>query len=51
FETLGKTDRFEAKGTGIGLSTVQKMVQKLNGKIEIESELGKGTRFKVFLKK
>lgn len=51
FETLGKTDRFAAKGTGIGLSTVQKMVQKLNGKIEIESELGIGTQFKVFLKK
>ncbi|MEZ0007122.1 signal transduction histidine kinase [Flavobacterium sp. 28YEA47A] len=51
FETLGKTDRFETKGTGIGLSTVQKMVQKLNGKIEIESELGIGTQFEVFLKK
>lgn len=51
FETLGKTDRFATKGTGIGLSTVQKMVQKLNGKIELESELGIGTIFKVFLKK
>ena len=51
FETLAKTDRFETKGTGIGLSTVQKMVQKLNGKIEIESELGIGTQFEVFLKK
>lgn len=51
FETLGKTDRFAAKGTGIGLSTVQKMVQKLNGKIELESELGVGTEFKIYLKK
>lgn len=51
FETLGKTDRFAAKGTGIGLSTVQKMVQKLNGKIELESELGLGTEFRIFLKK
>lgn len=51
FETLGKTDRYAAKGTGIGLSTVQKMVQKLNGKIELESELGSGTEFRVFLKK
>lgn len=51
FETLGKTDRYATKGTGIGLSTVQKMVNKLNGKIELESELGIGTKFKIFLKK
>ena len=51
FETLGKTDRFHAKGTGIGLSTVQKMVQKLNGRIELHSEIGIGTEFKIFLKK
>lgn len=51
FETLGKTDRFDLKGTGMGLSTVQKMVEKLNGKIEIESEIGQGTTFTIFLKK
>lgn len=51
FENLGKTDRYEMKGTGMGLSTVQKMVDKLKGKIEIESELGQGTTFKLFLKK
>lgn len=51
FETLGKTDRFKSKGTGIGLSTVQKMVQRLNGKIELESEIGVGTKFKIYLKK
>ncbi|HEU4496660.1 MAG TPA: GAF domain-containing sensor histidine kinase [Flavobacterium sp.] len=51
FETLGKLDRYNAKGTGIGLSTVQKMIQKLNGKIELQSEVGAGTEFKIFLKK
>lgn len=51
FETLGKTDRFQTKGTGIGLSTVQKIVQKLNGKIELTSEITIGTEFKVYLKK
>jgi len=51
FENLGKEDRFQQTGTGIGLSTVQKMVQKLEGKIEVESELTKGTTFKIFLKK
>jgi len=51
FENLGKSDRFKQTGTGIGLSTVLKMVQKLNGKIEVDSELTKGTTFKIFLKK
>lgn len=51
FENLGKSDRFNQTGTGIGLSTVQKMVQKLNGKIEIDSVIGEGTTFKIFLKK
>lgn len=51
FETLGKTDRFQSKGSGFGLSTVQKVVHKLNGKIELNSELGIGTEFKVYLKK
>lgn len=51
FENLGKKDRFDTNGTGIGLSTVQKMVQKLNGKIEIESVLGESTTFKIFIRK
>lgn len=51
FENLGKSDRYKQTGTGIGLSTVQKMVQKLQGKIEVESELTKGTTFRILLKK
>ena len=51
FENLGKSDRYKQTGTGIGLSTVQKMVQKLQGKIEVDSELTKGTTFRLFLKK
>lgn len=51
FTTLGKKDRFDNMGTGIGLSTVQKMVYKLNGRIELESEVGKGSTFKLFFKK
>ena len=51
FTTLGKKDRFENTGTGIGLSTVQKMVHKLDGRIELESEIGKGSTFTLYFKK
>ncbi|MEO6134014.1 MAG: ATP-binding protein [Ginsengibacter sp.] len=38
------------EGSGIGLHLVKEIVQKSGGKIELESELGKGSTFKVFLK-
>ena len=51
FSTLGTNDRSGNKGTGIGLSTVSKLVQKLGGRIDVESEMGNGATFKVYLKK
>jgi PAS domain S-box-containing protein len=36
-------------GTGLGLSVVKKAVELLNGKIEVESKLRKGSSFKVIL--
>jgi two-component system phosphate regulon sensor histidine kinase PhoR len=39
------------KGLGIGLSLVQEIVQLHQGKIQIDSELGKGTTFMVMLPK
>lgn len=37
------------EGVGLGLAIVQRLVKKLNGDIFVESELGKGSEFKVVL--
>jgi signal transduction histidine kinase len=43
------TTKPEGKGTGLGLTSVLKIMQTHRGWVEVESEVGKGTRFTLFL--
>ncbi|MBI3075647.1 MAG: response regulator [Deltaproteobacteria bacterium] len=43
------TTKPPGKGTGLGLSTAYKIVQDHGGRIEVESEPGQGTTFRVIL--
>jgi PAS domain S-box-containing protein len=43
------TTKEVGKGTGLGLATAQSIVRNHAGQIEVESAIGKGTRFTVYL--
>ena len=45
----GFTTKSMGIGTGLGLSIVYQIIESHNGKIEVESEVGKGTVFKIIL--
>ena len=54
FDLFGKTgvlDRTGKTGNGIGLSTVKKLISKLDGEIKVSSNLGVGTTIKFRVRK
>lgn len=51
FETIPQKDRFGNYGKGLGLPKVKKLLEKISGKIELTSTVGKGSTFTVLIPK
>lgn len=51
FRVFERLDNSRYKGTGIGLSIVRKGVERMGGRVGVESEVGKGSRFWIDLPK
>jgi len=51
FRPFTRLDGEKHPGTGIGLAIVQKGVERLGGRVGVESTLGEGSRFWIELRK
>jgi signal transduction histidine kinase len=49
FTTKGTARKDEAKGTGLGLSICKDIIEHHKGRIQVESQVGKGTTFSIYL--
>jgi signal transduction histidine kinase len=49
FTTKGTVRKGESKGTGLGLAICKEIIEHHRGRIEVSSELGKGTAFTIYL--
>jgi PAS domain S-box-containing protein len=49
FEQLPQPNGVRPEGTGLGLALTRRLVELHGGKVEVESKLGKGSTFSVFL--
>jgi two-component system NtrC family sensor kinase len=49
FTTKGTARKGEAKGTGLGLAICKEIVEHHKGRIDVQSEVGKGTTFSIYL--
>jgi PAS domain S-box-containing protein len=50
FEQLPQPGGVRPEGTGLGLALTKRLVELHGGKVEVESELGKGSTFSVYLR-
>jgi signal transduction histidine kinase len=51
FKPFNRAGEESIEGTGVGLASVKKLVEKLGGSIKVESDVASGTSFTIELRK